>query len=129
MLSKEEIETCKEELNNYIEFMKTAGDNTGWARGLKWYIEQLETDLKEVTTQRNELATELSENEDNKQELIEKLENKTKLIVASLPFEIVEKYKNFKMTDIDDNTYELLALNDLNTIGEILSIVKGENDE
>ena len=43
MLSKEEIETCKEELLNYIEFMESAGDNAGWARGLKWYIEQLET--------------------------------------------------------------------------------------
>lgn len=44
MLSKEEIETCKEELNDYIEFMETAGDNAGWAKGLRWYINQLETD-------------------------------------------------------------------------------------
>ncbi len=51
MLSEEEIETCKEELNNYIEFMESAGDNAGWARGLKWYIEQLETEninLKQI---------------------------------------------------------------------------------
>ena len=43
MLSKEEIETCKEEARNYIEFMETAGDNAGWTRGLIWYINQLES--------------------------------------------------------------------------------------
>lgn len=43
MLSKEEIETCKEEARNFIEFMETAGDNAGWIRGLMWYIKQLET--------------------------------------------------------------------------------------
>lgn len=43
MLSKEEIETCKKEARNFIEFMETAGDNAGWIRGLMWYIKQLET--------------------------------------------------------------------------------------
>ena len=42
MLNKEEIETCKEEARNYIEFMETAGDNAGWTRGLMWYIDKLE---------------------------------------------------------------------------------------
>lgn len=46
MLSKEEIETCKEELLNYIEFEESIGDNAGWARGLKWHIEQLEKRTK-----------------------------------------------------------------------------------
>lgn len=48
MLNKGEIETCKEEARNYIEFMKTAGDNAGWTRGLLWYIEQLEKHNKEL---------------------------------------------------------------------------------
>lgn len=48
MLSKEEIETCKQELDNYIEFMESAGDNAGWARGLRWYIKQLETQKQKV---------------------------------------------------------------------------------
>ena len=48
MLSKEEIETCKEEISNYIEFMESIGDNAGWARGLKWYIKQLETDKQKL---------------------------------------------------------------------------------
>lgn len=42
MLSKEEIETCKQELKNYIEFKESVGDNAGWARGLRYYIEKLE---------------------------------------------------------------------------------------
>lgn len=56
MLSKEEIECCKNEAKDYIEFMETAGDNAGWTRGLLWYIEQLESDnknLKKRTTQFN----------------------------------------------------------------------------
>ena len=48
MLDKREIETCKQELANYIEFMESARDNAGWARGLKWYINQLETKVKEL---------------------------------------------------------------------------------
>ena len=39
MLSKEEIECCKNEAKDYIEFMETAGDNAGWVKGLLWYIE------------------------------------------------------------------------------------------
>lgn len=35
MLNKSEIETCKDELVNYIEFMESARDNAGWTRGLK----------------------------------------------------------------------------------------------
>ncbi len=42
MLSKEEIETCKQEARNYIEDIKDI-DNAGWLRGLMWYIEQLES--------------------------------------------------------------------------------------
>ena len=49
MLSKEEIETCKEEARNFIEFMETAGDNAGWIRGLMWYIDKLETKTKELS--------------------------------------------------------------------------------
>ena len=43
-----ELETCKKELNNYIEFMESAGDNAGWAKGIRWYIGQLETKIKEL---------------------------------------------------------------------------------
>ena len=42
MLNESEIETCKEESRNYIEFMESAGDNAGWVRGLMWYIQKLE---------------------------------------------------------------------------------------
>ena len=47
MLDKEDIETCKQEARNYIEFMETAGDNAGWTRGLLWYIEELEKKVKD----------------------------------------------------------------------------------
>lgn len=59
MLSKEEIETCKEEAKKYIEYMESAGDNAGWTKGIIFYIEKLERE---------------------KQELIEKLENKIKIV-------------------------------------------------
>ena len=48
MLSKGEIKTCKEELEDYIEFMETAGDNAGWARGIRLYIKELETKIKQL---------------------------------------------------------------------------------
>ena len=41
-MDKEDIKTCKEEAENYIEFMETARDNAGWTRGLMWYIQYLE---------------------------------------------------------------------------------------
>ena len=47
MLSKEEIEICKEAAKNYIESVKKY-DNVGWLRGLLWYIEQSETKIKEL---------------------------------------------------------------------------------
>lgn len=45
-MSKEEIETCKEELQNYIEFMESAGEDASWARNLKEYIKELEKQKK-----------------------------------------------------------------------------------
>lgn len=48
-LNKDEIDCCKEELKNYIEFMETAGDNAGWARDLKWYVDKLEKQLADST--------------------------------------------------------------------------------
>lgn len=73
MLSKEEIETCKEELNNYIEFMETAVDNAGWARGLKWYIEQLETKA-------NKYDSLVKKIKDKVKEINEKIKENNKII-------------------------------------------------
>lgn len=52
MLSEDEIECCKNEAKNYIEFMKTAGDNAGWTRGILWYINKLETEIKKYKLER-----------------------------------------------------------------------------
>ncbi len=71
MLSKEEIETCKQEARNYFEDIKDR-DNAGWLRGLMWYIEQLESDNYE----QNNIINSYIERE---QKLIEKLEEKEKL--------------------------------------------------
>lgn len=54
MLSKEEIEICKEAAKNYIESVKKY-DNVGWLRGLLWYIEQSETKIKELNKGRHSL--------------------------------------------------------------------------
>lgn len=64
MLSKEEIETCKEEARNYIEFMETAGDNAGWTRGLMWYIEQLESDKQKLIEKLEERIRYFEENDE-----------------------------------------------------------------
>ena len=48
-LNKDEIDCCKEELKNYIEFVETAGDNAGWARDLEWYVDKLEKQLADST--------------------------------------------------------------------------------
>lgn len=84
MLSKEEIECCKSEAKDYIEFMETAGDNAGWVRGLLWYIDQLESDNYE----QNNIINSYIESE---QKLIEKLEERIKA---------VDKCYNELLTDI-----------------------------
>lgn len=103
MQSKEEIENMKkyfsecilkdtvyeEELT--INFMKVA----------KEHIKQLETEVKEVTIQRNKLATILSDKEDDKQKLIVKLEED-------------------KIEQFDDYVIYLIE--------SYLKILKGEND-
>ncbi len=82
------------------------------------YIDQLESEMKEVTSQRNELATELSDIEDNKQELIEKLENK---------FNNIKKQKLPKFKTLTDVIkYKGYAEGKIESYNEILEIVKGE---
>lgn len=76
MPSKEEIETCKEELNNYIEFMETAGDNAGWARYLKWYIEQLEHKIQVKDEAIKEQGQVIKDMCSEKKEVIEKMEKR-----------------------------------------------------
>lgn len=49
MLDIEDIETCKQEAKNYIEFMESAGDNAAFARGLLDYINQLEKEKTQNT--------------------------------------------------------------------------------
>lgn len=71
MISKEEIEELKSLL--FKDQLTQHGK-----RKLIEYIEQLENKVREVEAQRNELATELSENEDDKQKLIDKLEARRK---------------------------------------------------
>ena len=68
-MDKEDIKTCKEEAENYIEFMETAGDNAGWTRGLMWYIqhlEQKESILDKVTEFVTKIATENAEKYNSK---------------------------------------------------------------
>jgi len=74
LLNKSEIECCKEELKNYIEFMETAGDNAGWARGLKWYVEELEKEKQQVLDDYQELGKDLASNFIAKEVIREKLE-------------------------------------------------------
>lgn len=76
-------------------------------------IEQLETELKETTMQRNKLATILSEKEDDKQKLIEKLENLCE-INSNL-------YNSKKQKEVDFSEWSLAE--------EILEILKGEKNE
>lgn len=99
MLSKEEIETCKEEARNYIEFMETAGDNAGWTRGLMWYIEQLESD---------------------KQKLIEKLEERIRYF---------EENDELLATTYDNYSDGTVTKRIIDEFRKLLLIVKGvEND-
>lgn len=143
MLSKEEIETCKEELLNYIEFMESAGDNAGWARGLKWYIEQLETSNMTATkcvsiqqnaywqgyTERDKKAQQickeckyrkkLKQLETDKQKLIEKLKEDIEKAT-----QIIEDKEYRYIQEVIDEAYERLKY-----AKEILKTLKGENDE
>ena len=63
-MNKEEIETCKEEARNYIEFMKTAGDNADWTRYLMWYIEQLENKESILDKVTEECIKQMTKNEE-----------------------------------------------------------------
>lgn len=46
MISKEDINCCKNEARKYIKNMEELKDNAGWVRLLLWYINKLETKLK-----------------------------------------------------------------------------------
>jgi len=109
MLSKKEIETCKQELNNYIEFMETAGDNAGWARGMKWYIEQIEVDNYEANKRIDEYI-------EDRQKLIEKLETNIEEL------EILND--NYIDGNVIEGTYETLGR--ISEDRRILEFVKGE---
>ena len=101
-MDKEDIKTCKEEAENYIEFMETAGDNAGWTRGLMWYIQHLE----------------------QKGSILDKVTDKLKEIDTKY----TNEYKNIeKLELIEGNTAVLQELSCvLDDIYEILNIAKGE---
>lgn len=48
MISKKDINCCKNEARKYIKNMKELGDNAGWVRLLLWYINELENKTKEL---------------------------------------------------------------------------------
>lgn len=48
MISKEDINCCKNEARKYIKNMEELGDNAGWTRLLLWYINELENKTKEL---------------------------------------------------------------------------------
>lgn len=103
MLSKGEIECCKKEAKDYIDFVSDK-DNAGWLKGLLWYIEQLESDNYELNNRINDYIEE-------RRELIEKLEE--------------EKY-TIESTYSQINGNYFMAQDKLDLINEILSILKGE---
>ncbi len=65
--------------------------------------------------------------ESDKQKLIEKLEEIIKETSQNINPEAMKKYQNLKMEEINDETYILLAMHRIGFAGEILEIVKGEN--
>lgn len=50
MISKEDINYCKNEARKYIKNMEELRDNAGWVRLLLWYINELENKTKELGT-------------------------------------------------------------------------------
>lgn len=110
MLSNEEIE-------KHIKLVKLKEyEANSTEKALVEYIEQLETKLETVTTQRNKLATELSDKEDDKQKLIENLEE-----------DIAEYRKEMQNTNIKLN--QIHYMKRIEYAQEILKIVKGEKNE
>lgn len=110
MLSKEEIENsfirietiCKKEVCLFNQPIIEGNLNQ-----IKRYIIQLESD---------------------KQKLIKKLEEIIKETSQNINPEAMKKYQNLKMEEINDETYILLAMHRIGFAGEILEIVKGENN-
>lgn len=125
MLSKEEIETCKEELLNYIEFMESAGDNAGWARGLKWYIEQLEasnmTATKCVSIQQNAYWQGYAERDKKAQQICKECKYRKKLKQAEINKRKLIEYIEKKICEYDETIIELVLQN-------VLEVAKGEKD-
>lgn len=101
MISKEEMK----------EALRVGDDRT-----VIEYIEQLENKVREVEVQRNELATELSENEDDKQKLIDKVEND--ITTSEIECRNREKFR--------EDVYGHIKYKAINNYAqEILSILKG----
>lgn len=88
ILNKDEIDCCKEELKKYIEFMESAGDNAGWARGLKWYIDKLEKQLADSTPNSVIKETKKDLEKQYKEELGK---NSIKAFILKCQLEILEK--------------------------------------
>ena len=104
MLSKKEIEKAKEDFKFFNE-----GD----------YI------TKEMSDSKNVLLEYIDQLESDKQKLIEKLEEVIKETSQNINSEVMKKYQNLKMEEINDETYILLAMHRIGFAGEILEIVKG----
>ncbi len=109
MISKEEIKESKQCLDEIIVNTYAEGKSKK-LYNLQIYIQQLENKVREVEAQRNELATELSENEDDKQKLIDKLE-----------------YRKFEIECLSSqiNGNYFMKQDELDLINESLSIAKG----
>lgn len=132
MITKEEIEKAKAFMVFYKNYClnketanmkdyETVNDEEFVYKNIETilkYIEQLENKVREVEAQRNELATELSENEDDKQKLIDKLKEKIKY------FEECDELIASSNDNYSDGTVTYRLIKEFT---EILSIAKGEN--
>ena len=122
-MNKEEIKDIKQFFSKeFIEYLQE-GENTATEISIKTimqtkeYIEQLENKVKEVEAQRNKLATELSDKEDEKQELIK--------YITEYKNEVVKK----KEERINLHLTESVELNALEKFfKEILNQIKGEKE-
>lgn len=93
--SEEEIETCKQEAKKHIEFMETERDNAGWARGLLWYIDKIESREQKLIEKLEEDKKIFSNYEERKQMRKEQLfENDGKCFYAKEILNIVKGEKN-----------------------------------
>ena len=125
-MNKEEIEKAKDDLMFFNEGDYITREMDRNANILREYIKELEQENKTLTQTNKSYKGIINKQIEGKKNTIKELNKRMCNFADTLEPETILKYGEIKMEDIDNNTYELLAVYTLGLLGDIYKIVKEE---